>query len=238
MAENKQLSLKHHALILEGSPRATKERALAYLHYELCPQHGCGHCITCMAIKTQQEHNILWLSQDKYSVEDIDEIIEKTRFSLEDHAAFFCIIEYADRLHEHASNKLLKLIEEPVRGYHFLLLTQNAQRLLATIRSRCIIEICSSSYPQEQHQLVQWFTHETVTAPTLLAYLAKQDITEDETQACIEEIAAYWLNLSQQNDNKYAYARWHVAYKALSSLPKTGGSKIFWKNFYIQFTML
>ena len=49
-----------------------------------------------------------------------------------------CIIENAERMNEHAQNKLLKLLEEPAAGDVIMILTSNAQRLLSTIRSRCM----------------------------------------------------------------------------------------------------
>ena len=43
-----------------------------------------------------------------------------------------------ERMNEAAQNKLLKLLEEPPEGYVIAILTSNADRLLPTVRSRCI----------------------------------------------------------------------------------------------------
>jgi DNA polymerase-3 subunit delta' len=48
------------------------------------------------------------------------------------------VIVEADRLHPSAANALLKTLEEPPAGRHFLLVTSRPQRLLPTVRSRCI----------------------------------------------------------------------------------------------------
>jgi DNA polymerase-3 subunit delta' len=48
------------------------------------------------------------------------------------------VIVEADRLHPSAANALLKTLEEPLPGRHFLLVTSRPQRLLPTVRSRCI----------------------------------------------------------------------------------------------------
>jgi DNA polymerase-3 subunit delta' len=47
------------------------------------------------------------------------------------------IINDAHRLTDQAANALLKSLEEPPSGTHFLLVTSSAEALLATIRSRC-----------------------------------------------------------------------------------------------------
>ena len=43
-----------------------------------------------------------------------------------------------ERMNEAAQNKLLKLLEEPPEGYVIAILTSNADRLLPTVRSRCV----------------------------------------------------------------------------------------------------
>jgi len=47
-----------------------------------------------------------------------------------------CIIPCGERMNEHAQNKLLKLLEEPYGGDVIIILTENAQILLPTVRSR------------------------------------------------------------------------------------------------------
>ena len=49
-----------------------------------------------------------------------------------------CVIEHGERMNAGAQNKLLKLLEEPFGGEAIIILTSNAQRLLPTVRSRCM----------------------------------------------------------------------------------------------------
>ena len=57
------------------------------------------------------------------------------------------IIWMADRMNEECANKLLKLIEEPPINTHFILTSQQPERLLPTIRSRTqIIRLKPISY--------------------------------------------------------------------------------------------
>jgi len=47
-----------------------------------------------------------------------------------------CVITQGERMNEHAQNKLLKLLEEPAGGDIIVILTENAQLMLPTVRSR------------------------------------------------------------------------------------------------------
>jgi len=47
-----------------------------------------------------------------------------------------CIITKGERMNEYAQNKLLKLLEEPQGGDVIVILAENAEALLATVRSR------------------------------------------------------------------------------------------------------
>ena len=49
-----------------------------------------------------------------------------------------CIIQDGECLNATAQNKLLKLLEEPAKGNVIMILTENAERLFQTVRSRCM----------------------------------------------------------------------------------------------------
>jgi hypothetical protein len=57
------------------------------------------------------------------------------------------IIEDAGRMNQAAQNKLLKLLEEPAEGDVILLLEENPERLLQTVRSRCVVRRAAASRP-------------------------------------------------------------------------------------------
>jgi len=61
------------------------------------------------------------------------------------------IINPADQMSEAAQNALLKSLEEPNANTHFLLVTENEQQLLATIRSRCqVLTLHRTSQAQDE----------------------------------------------------------------------------------------
>jgi DNA polymerase-3 subunit delta' len=66
-----------------------------------------------------------------------DAIAKKLSFKSFESDFKIAIIWMAEKMHEVASNKLLKLLEEPPEMTVFLLITENPEILLTTIRSRC-----------------------------------------------------------------------------------------------------
>ncbi len=65
-------------------------------------------------------------------------ILEASKSSLEDGPKFF-IFKDADRLNDSSSNSLLKFIEEPENDIYIILLVDNPESMLQTIKSRCAI---------------------------------------------------------------------------------------------------
>ncbi|MFR9566463.1 MAG: DNA polymerase III subunit delta, partial [Rikenellaceae bacterium] len=71
------------------------------------------------------------------SAKETDSIVKKLSFKSYTGGYKIVVIWQAEILNEQASNKLLKLLEEPWERTLFILITENADRLLETIRSRC-----------------------------------------------------------------------------------------------------
>lgn len=59
------------------------------------------------------------------------------------------IIKEADKLHPAAANTLLKFLEEPSENIFAILLTDNVQKVMPTIKSRCQILNFTSNYKSE-----------------------------------------------------------------------------------------
>ena len=137
----------HHALILAG-PRgvgkATLARGLACaLTCDTAPHTGCGACPTCQRILRGQhpDHASLTPASPGAPIKAED----ARRFGLErSHAPFdaarhLAVIDPADALNHTSANALLKAIEEPRPGVHFILVAHALSHLLDTLLSRCIV---------------------------------------------------------------------------------------------------
>lgn len=136
-----------HAIILECENKETALDAAKYLAmYAVCSQSGkpCGTCIHCKKASLMSHPDISYAYPEKksktYSIEQIRSIAKDAYILPNEADAKVYIFEEADnRLSVIAQNSFLKLLEEPPKNVHFILLCENAQKLLVTILSRCTV---------------------------------------------------------------------------------------------------
>jgi DNA polymerase III subunit delta' len=138
----------HHAYLLEG-PRGVGKRRVAD-HLTLlanctaeAPLRPCGRCRTCTAIAAGTHPDVIALEPDleragrTIPIDAVRETIRQAQYHRYDAAHRFVLVDPAEAMQEPAANALLKTLEEPPSGTHFLLVSHNARALLPTIRSRC-----------------------------------------------------------------------------------------------------
>ncbi|MBO0591288.1 DNA polymerase III subunit delta' [Cellulophaga sp. E16_2] len=75
--------------------------------------------------------------QGQIGVDEAQEIVKKLSLKSYEGGYKICIIWMADKLNISASNKLLKLIEEPPDKTVFILIAEDEEQIIQTIRSRC-----------------------------------------------------------------------------------------------------
>ncbi len=98
----------------------------------------CGECRDC---RLGWKNQSLLLNSDSKQPINIEEIrLLKDRLSRTDFAAKtrVVVVDRVQSLTKVAANSLLKLLEEPQNNIVFILLTDDAARVLPTIKSRCI----------------------------------------------------------------------------------------------------
>ena len=142
-----------------GPDQYLSDHAKEYIQKQLCPNNGCNICTVCTHIRDEQHHAMLWIRPEKrYNLEQLNPIFQRIAFALEQGEQFFFIIHNADFLTPACANALLKPIEEPPPGYHFVILAQRLEQLLPTIRSRCVIKTFAQFDDQYQnHPLFSYF---------------------------------------------------------------------------------
>ena len=156
----------HHAYRFEGPDGVGKEMAAFALAQALvCTANvvlGCGKCDACKRAVTLSEDrpevpkhpDVLLVERGLYppstigrTGEELQQIsVQQIRRIVLPHAAYaphegrgrIFIIRRAEELGIEAANALLKTLEEPRQGTHFVLLTSRPDRLLDTIRSRTL----------------------------------------------------------------------------------------------------
>ena len=131
-----------HAYIFEGEAGTKKfDTALFFAAMLLCDgseEHPCGQCKQCKRISHMTHPNLYVIQTTKQTIpKDTIRLLqaEFNKTAVEDGPKVY-IIDDSDKMNAHASNALLKFLEEPHPDIYGILLTQNASSLLPTIRSR------------------------------------------------------------------------------------------------------
>ena len=75
--------------------------------------------------------------QGQIGVDEAEEIVKALKLKSYEGGYKIMIIWMAEKMHTSAANKLLKLIEEPPEKTVFLLVTENEEQIITTIKSRC-----------------------------------------------------------------------------------------------------
>ena len=138
------------AYLFEGPGGVGKQRtAMALACTALCRQAepGCGTCDSCKRVLSHNHPDVRVHSPRQEGNRNIqvevvrDEILPFTKFAPFESGPAFLIFPQADvsfpEQHAQAANALLKSLEEPRPGIHFILLAERPDRLLPTILSRC-----------------------------------------------------------------------------------------------------
>ena len=218
--------------------------ACHYLQSRLCDAQGCGSCNSCKQITQQQHHAIRWLYPEKqYTLEHINSICNTMAYALDAGQQFFFILQKADTLTTVCCNRLLKSIEEPPLGYHFLLLAERLDTILPTIRSRCLTRSWYTKNNVTEHQeLFTCFTKKRgLLPPDFLSIIESSKINEYESMALIDMILHHWMDQYKKARVKGNITATYSAStvitqlkKAMSMPPMPGSSKLFWKNLFLQ----
>lgn len=215
-----------------------------YMQKRWCISGGCKQCTICSRIEQHQYHNMLWIEPEgNYTRDTLNIIFETIQFALDENHEMIFVVNHADYLTAACYNSLLKSIEEPPRGYHFIFLAERLDAVASTIRSRCTItQFTHMQTDITQHQLAKFFIHQQYENPT--AFTQALDTTapdENQTAELIDALLQYWIiqykNAIQNNDNSLISTSHNIVallQKALEEPPMSGSSKLFWKNLFVQ----
>lgn len=151
-----------HSYIFEGVPgcgrRMTALSLIQAIYCQAVADDACGVCPSCRKVSGGNHGDIHFVEPlpDKRDI-SIDQLREIQReLSLRPYEAprKACILEPAERMSVNAANSLLKTLEEPPGNAIIILLTENANILLPTIRSRCQLIRFSPLSPENLTQLL------------------------------------------------------------------------------------
>lgn len=100
---------------------------------------ACGKCTPCIKIKNRSHPDAFFIEPktEKILIDQVRELQQNLQYHPLESDAKLAIIDDADLMTEAAANSLLKILEEPPKVTHFILISAFPHRLLPTIRSRC-----------------------------------------------------------------------------------------------------
>ena len=226
-----------------GNHEHILEKTKQWLQNIYCLHEGCTTCTSCRAIADEQHHSTMWLHpENNYSLEDIAPILSTLSFGLDQNELYFFIITKADFLTTACSNSLLKSLEEPPPGYHFILLAQRPEALLSTIRSRCVLHSFYSPNEPSHHRLYTLFSaRQSIPPLQFLKELDQLKIQDQESFELIDQLLFFWIGESKKALASQEYAAYAKAQqmidlfkKSLLMPPMPGSSTLFWKNLFLQ----
>ena len=197
-----------HAYIFEGIPGCgRKKTAMALIQAIFCDVAGddaCGICPSCRKVSAGNHGDIHIMEPlpDKRDI-SIDQLRELQReLSLRPYEAprKACIMEPADKMNTNSANSFLKTLEEPPGNALIILLTENADMLLPTIRSRC--QLLRFSPLSTEH----------------VGHLLKQHGINDEASALTAQMADGSMQRALELDNSTLSQRRELLIKHVTGL--------------------
>jgi hypothetical protein len=243
---NNNYMLLHPAYLYTGPVAIIKEKAQAFIQQVLCPSGGCTQCFTCLQISTRQHYLVRWLAPSGgYTLAALESVFKTIPFKLDTHEHLFFVLEHADTLSLSCANKLLKSLEEPPAGYHFILLASCQEAILPTVRSRCVIYRYTDESVYE-HPLIRYFVDYTkTTAVQFTKELDALKVTEHDYTQVLDTLHNHMLQeykkaLMTDTNNQVVYLEKKLALlqEARALQPMPGSAKIFFKNLFLRFLHL
>jgi DNA polymerase-3 subunit delta' len=131
------------------------------------PEAGdcCEKCPSCIKVNSSNHADVITMGPEGefIKIDQVREIQKRLRFRPMEGGRRACVIDPADQMKAEASNALLKVLEEPPRDTHLLLMTARPHQLLSTILSRC-----------------QWIKFKPLSQPDIAQILKKSRGLDEE----------------------------------------------------------
>ena len=237
------------AQLFVGTQETLEEKTEFFLQQFFCLEKNKSsscYCNECRKIKNRQHESIIFINPEKdYKVKDIEIIFEKINILLDENQKFFFILEKAQTLNLATANKLLKALEEPPSGYYFILQTNNKNSILPTIISRChIVTFSKQQEINTNHPITSFFYKQNLLSPAEFdKQLRTQALTDSQSIDLLNEminyhslqIISFYKKNSFGQDIQHNKKVLEFLKKQLKIAPRSGSSKLFWKNIYISF---
>lgn len=199
-----------HAYIFEGQRGTGKSQMVDFFaKLLLCEQpvdnEPCENCRQCRRVTSGNHTNVYSVMRDgQYiKIDQIRDLMAEMKMVGVEAGRKIYIIYDADRLNIAAANMLLKSLEEPAGEVTAILVTEQAQGILPTIRSRCQ-HIKFKSVPRDylmQSLQEQGITNSLAATVSMVTndFQAALDLCEDEHFLTARKTVLHLIETLQQN---------------------------------------
>lgn len=132
-----------HAYLFSGIANSLQYETAYFLAASLVcesSQYACGQCDSCQRIYNNNYPDFIILDGSVQSIKKEDVLMLQSQFSktaLEKSSYKIFLIKAAHNMTISAANSLLKFLEEPSKGVLGILVSDEVETLLPTIKSRC-----------------------------------------------------------------------------------------------------
>ncbi|SHE88786.1 DNA polymerase-3 subunit delta' [Seinonella peptonophila] len=132
-----------HAYCFYGSHDTAKElfakELVKAIHCEEKRDDACGSCRSCRQIEHGNHLDVVTLQPEGslIKIDQLRQLQQSFRYKSSSSKPKVVMIHHAEKMRAEAANSLLKFLEEPATPMVAILLTDQVQSLLPTIRSRC-----------------------------------------------------------------------------------------------------
>lgn len=209
-----------HAYLVEGQDNESSYEFSLWLAQNIfCvqPENGlaCGTCDNCRRVESFDFPDVIVIEPDGQTIK-VDQIreIKRTfvRSGMESRKKVL-IIKQSDKMTISAANSLLKFIEEPDGSMYIFFLTNNINKMLATIQSRCqqvyLMPVSKESIMSEL-KLQSDLSENQIQLLVELTDSKKNavELSKDEWFNSAREAVTKWFNyLDKQNPLSFIYVQ-------------------------------
>lgn len=225
-----------------GARAIVDEHVCDFVCQQLCCQRrACRVCRECRQVVEHRHPSLCWLEPDgAYTLEQL-EIVKRTASFARSEAEgpYLFVISRADLLTHACANSLLKHVEEPPPGYHFIFTSMHEHAVLPTLRSRCLInQVWNGKDQENQHPLYTLFVSmQRIDAVQFLSFLEPCP-DEYETARILDELIHFWMTRQLASPASFAVNMIDLCAEFLTKTGAPGSSKMLWRAFMTRHQML
>ena len=233
------------AHLITGDHSQTEEQVIRWLQEILPHFHHNTECVVCFAIEQKNFYALTWVTpSNRYTLEDIEPIFSRITLQLAPGQHHFFVVTRSELLTQACANTLLKAIEEPPTGYHFIFCAPHKNLVLPTIISRCVETYCGASSSQSQsiHPLVRYGCSSEHDWSSIYKEIAHYSLNEHETLRLFEKLLCELTDIYKKkllSPDTVSFSQNTLEHllrfcKDIVDKPlQPGSAKIIWRDFFI-----